>query len=251
MSDAALTRSPEHYRTADIARASGYSVQQIRDLERLGVIPGAERAANNYRTFTPVHLSALRAYRRLAVAVGPVVARRTLREIRGLPPADAAALISSLHVGLARERTDALAAQQALRTIQEEARGQPGETAGDFMTVTELAGALGVRPSTLRFWEQEGLIVPERVTTLAARRYPPTAIREARITAALRAAGHRIPAVRRTIDSVRRLEHLGDPFDALEERLAAIAHRTIALLDAGTDLAQAIRTGWLWDGRRG
>jgi len=243
MSDDALTRSPEHYGTADIARASGYSVQQIRDLERLGVIPGAERAANSYRRFTPEHLQALRAYRSLAIAVGPVAARRTLREIRGLPPADAAAMISSLHVGLTKERNDALAAQQALRAIQEEARGELGETAGDFMTITELAGALGVRPSTLRFWELEGLIVPERVTTLSARRYPPAAIREARITAALRAAGYRIPAVRRTIDAIRRLENLDDPLAALHERLAAIAQRTIALLNAGTDLAQAIRTG--------
>ena len=32
------------------------------------------------------------------------------------------------------------------------------------MTITELAAALGVRASTLRFWEQEGLVSPDRVT---------------------------------------------------------------------------------------
>ena len=36
-------------RTADVARATGYSLQQVRDLERLGVIPPAERAGNGYR----------------------------------------------------------------------------------------------------------------------------------------------------------------------------------------------------------
>ena len=36
-------------RTAQLSRASGYSVQQVRDLERLGVIPPAAREQNGYR----------------------------------------------------------------------------------------------------------------------------------------------------------------------------------------------------------
>ena len=64
------------------------------------------------------------------------------------------------------------------------------------MTITELAAALGVRTSTLRFWEQEGLAVPERVTTLRARQYGTGAIREARIVAALRSSGYCVPGVR-------------------------------------------------------
>jgi DNA-binding transcriptional MerR regulator len=65
-------------RTVDVARASGYSVQQVRDLERLGVIPPAARSGNGYRSYTPIHVHALRAYRGLAEAVGPVEARRML-----------------------------------------------------------------------------------------------------------------------------------------------------------------------------
>lgn len=240
MGDDGPRQPREHFRTSGLAKASGYSVQQIRDLERLGVIPAAERADNNYRRFTDEHLVALRAYRRLAVAVGPMLARHTLREARASPPTHAAALISSLHVDLAKERNDALAAQQALMTIHAEAHGQLGETEGDSMTITELADALGVRSSTLRFWEQEGLVIPERVTSLSARRYPPAAIREARITAALRAAGYRIPSVRRTIEAIRRLDDLNDPLETLHDRLIAIARRTIALLKAGTDIANLI-----------
>lgn len=227
--------------TAGTAAASGYSVQQVRDLERLGVIPPARRARNGYREFSAEHLRALRAYRSLAAAVGPVVARRTLHEVRALPLDDAAALISALHVTLAREREEALAAQDALRMIQAEAVGEAvGERDDDTMTITELAGALGVRTSTLRFWEQVGLVAPERVTSLAARRYPPAAIREARITAALRAAGYRIPAVQETIRSIRRLDDVDDPLAALRTRLDAIARRTIALLRAGADITELI-----------
>src|SRR5690606_40379753 len=72
--------------TAALAAASGYSPQQVRDLENLGVLPPAERGSNNYRRFGGRHLVALRAYGALAPAVAPLTARRTLREARTLPP---------------------------------------------------------------------------------------------------------------------------------------------------------------------
>lgn len=233
---------PPRLSTSAVASASGYSAQQIRDLERLGVIPPARRASNGYREFSAEHVRALRAYRGLAVATGPVVARRSLREMRGLPLDRAAALISSLHIALARERDDALAAQHALRMIRAEAAGAPPEAAEDAMTITELAAALGVRPSTLRFWEHVGLVAPERVTSLATRRYPLAAIREARITASLRAAGYRIPDVQRTMASIRRLDDVDDPLRALHGRLDAIAERTLALLTAGADITALLRS---------
>nr|WP_276511683.1 MerR family transcriptional regulator [Leifsonia aquatica] len=104
-----------------------------------------------------------------------------------------------------------------------------------------MADALGVRASTLRFWEQEGLVAPDRVTSRGARSYPPAAVREARIVAALRAAGHRIPAVRSTIDAIRRSAHLDDPERSLGQRIEALAQRTLALLEAGADAAALLR----------
>lgn len=160
-------------RTVDVARESGYSVQQVRDLERLGVIPPAGRSANGYRSYTPLHVCALRAYRGLAAAAGPVAARRMLAGLRGGTLTEAAAAVNAVHVGLAREREEALRALEALRVIEAETHAPGFEREGDAMTITELAGALGVRTSTLRFWEQEGLVLPERVTSLRARRYGP------------------------------------------------------------------------------
>ncbi|MDR7383435.1 MerR family transcriptional regulator [Promicromonospora iranensis] len=244
-------------RTADVARESGYSVQQVRDLERLGVLPPAVRAANGYRTYTAVHVRALAAYRGLASAAGPVPARRLLArlfggaqpgEVRPSEPAlglaDAAAAVGAVHVTLARERDEVLRAREALRAIQSEA-GVPGaDIAGDTMTVTELAAALGVRASTLRFWEQEGLAVPERVTTLRARQYGTGAIREARIVAALRGSGYGIPAVRDVVATLRRVdgvvEGVAEAERILGGRLDQIAARTVALLRAGADLAAVL-----------
>ncbi|MFK0255222.1 MerR family transcriptional regulator [Streptomyces sp. NPDC090445] len=227
-------------RTIDIARESGYSLQQVRDLERLGVIPPAGRSDNGYRSYSPIHVQALRAYRGLAAAAGPVAARRMLAELRTGTIAEAASSVSEVHVRLARERDEALRAQQALEAIEAEANASGFEEEGDAMTITELARALGVRASTLRFWEQEGLVTPERVTSLRARRYGLPAIRAARIVAALRSTGHGIPAVREVMDSLHRPDGLEVTRRILRRRLDQIATRTVALLRAGADLAAVV-----------
>ncbi|MFD7021749.1 MerR family transcriptional regulator [Promicromonospora sukumoe] len=247
-------------RTADVARESGYSVQQVRDLERLGVIPPAARGANGYRSYGPAHVRALRAYRGLAAAAGPVVARGLLADALTGSLADAAAAIGAVHVRLAADRDEALRAQAALFAIQDEPRdadagtparrsgAEPADATTDVLTITQLAAALGVRTSTLRFWEQEGLVVPERVTSLRARQYGPGAVREARIVTALRGSGYGIPAVRDVVTSLRTLAGAGAGADEgvararqlLDRRLDQIATRTVALLRAGADLADLL-----------
>ncbi|KOG44953.1 MerR family transcriptional regulator [Streptomyces decoyicus] len=227
-------------RTVDVARESGYSVQQVRDLERLGVIPAAARSSNGYRSYTPLHVHALRAYRGLAGAVGPVAARQLLAELRTATTAEAASAVNTVHVRLAREREEVLRAQRALRAIQAEADTSEFEQERDAMTITELAEALNVRPSTLRFWEQEGLVTPERVTSLRARRYGLSAIGAARIVVALRGAGYGIPAVREAMDSLQRLDGLEETQRILRHRADQIATRTMELLRAGSDLATVV-----------
>lgn len=231
--------------TAAVAAASGYSVQQVRDLEAQGVIPPASRSAAGYRRFSAGHVEALRAYRDLAFAVGPVAARHVMRAVRSEPRATAAALASGLHQRLHDERAQALAARTALEAISGEAETEAEPVASDAMTITELSQALGVRSSTLRFWEQCGLVAPDRVPTPSgsSRRYGLTAIREARITAALRAGGYRIPEVELAITAIRDLGETGESAAALDARLESIADRTIALLRAGAFLAAELSDG--------
>ncbi|MFD7293565.1 MerR family transcriptional regulator [Streptomyces sp. NPDC059897] len=230
-------------RTVDVARESGYSVQQVRDLERLGVVPAAVRSANGYRAYAPVHVRALRAYRGLAGAMGPVAARQLMAGLWTRTVEEAAASVGAVHVSLARERDEVLRAQQALWAIESEPTDHGTVEGADTMTITELAAALGVRASTLRFWEREGLVAPERVTSQRARRYGPAAIGAARIVAALRGSGYGIPAVRDIIGSLGAMREHGGPERVrriLEERLDRIAARSVALLRAGTDLAAVL-----------
>lgn len=230
--------------TAAVAAASGYSVQQVRDLEERGVIPEVRRADNGYRRFSEQHVRALRGYRDLAHAVGAVEARRVMREIRRCSPERGVALISSLHTSLGHERDQAVAARRGLESVEAEERTDAEPVEADSMTITELSQALGVKPSALRFWEGEGLVEPDRITTRAgtARRYGLAAIREARITAALRAGGYRVPEVREAIEAIRELRDVSSSLRALDARLVAIGQRGLALLRAGTLLAELIET---------
>ena len=236
----AATHELERYTTSRLAIASGYSAQQVRDLERLGVIPPAIRKPNRYRQFTGIHATALRAYRHLAVAVGPVLARATMRNMHQLPSDEAIARIVALHVGLARNRDDTIAALRALESIVEESAHDAPPEPSDAMSITELSVAIGVRSSTLRFWEHQGLITPDREDPRAARRYPPDAVSDARIVAALRAGGYRLPAVSSVMTSLRALGDTADARMALQDRLQNIAVRSGALLRAGTDLADLL-----------
>lgn len=214
----------------DVARRSGYSVQQIRNLERGGVLPPAVRTNTDYRVYDEVHIRAAAAYRALAAGVGPVAAKEIMRAVHAGPVRDVLAMLDAAHARLDRERRDLALAKEAAEAITLEAIDDVRPS--DAMTVSELADALGVRPSTLRHWDAEGLVVPDRVGT--ARRYSPAQVRDARIVHQLRSAGYRIEPLRAVLPNLRELR------TALAGRDTSIAARSRALLDAAVALSEIL-----------
>ena len=223
--------------TAILGERAGYSTQQVRDLERLGVLPAAERGANGYRRYTPRHETALRAYRAMAAAIGPVPARRLMPRLVTGSLEDAAAAVDDLHAGIAGERARVKEALAGLAVAVAEAGDAFRDD--DAMTIGELADALDVRPSALRHWESEGLIHPARSSgarSSGARSYGARAVTEARTVAALRAGGYGIPPIARLLDQLRDQAPGADVQQMLSERLAALARRSVALLAASGQL---------------
>jgi DNA-binding transcriptional MerR regulator len=217
----------DRLRTVDVARRSGYSVQQVRDLERTGVLPPAARTAAAYRVYGEVHIRSALAYRALAAGVGPVAAKRIMRTVHTGPARDVLAMLDAAHADLDRERRALALAKNAAEAISLEEIDDVRPS--DSMSVSELATALGVRPSTLRHWDAEGLVVPDRVGT--ARRYSPAQVRDARIVHQLRSAGYRIDPLRSLMPNLREVR------TALAARDASIATRSRALLDAAVHLS--------------
>lgn len=229
-------------RTAEVARLAGYSVQQVRNLERDGVLPTAMRTRAGYRLYTQLHVHCALGYRSLAAATGPVEAKRIVRAVHERPIADVLALVDAVHARLDLERAQLSDAKRAAEAIS----GEPIDDVrpSDAMWISELAMALGVRTSTLRHWDAEGLVVPGRVSTRGARWYAPTDVRDARIVHQLRQAGYRIDALRTLMPNLRRSDGADDVDAALAAREASITARSRALLDAAGRLSAIIE----WSG---
>lgn len=226
--------------TAEVGRQGGYSTQQVRDLERLGVLPAAERTPSGYRVYRSEHVEALRAYRGLALAAGPVRARKLMPLLLASPLPEAAAIVDALHAELSAERAAVVSARNGLDLIRSEV-GDVFDGSRDSMTISELATALGVPASTLRHWEAEGLVRPDRLGSSQARRYSWQAIIDARIAAALRAGGHRIPTIAAVLERMRDYSNPTDADKLLAGRLTQLAERSVALLEASASLHRLIR----------
>ncbi|MFV2174394.1 MerR family transcriptional regulator [Actinomadura sp. LOL_016] len=228
-------RSRNSLRTVDVARRSGYSVQQVRNLERDGVLPPAARTPSGYRIYGEVHVRSALAYRALAPGTGPVEAKRIMRAAHE-SPSGPLALLDAAHARLHTERLHVAHARTAAEAIA--AEPVTDVRPSDAMRVSELADALGVRPSTLRHWDAEGLVVPHRGPT-GARVYSPGDVRTARIVHQLRAAGYRIDALR---ELLRELRH-DEVMTALAARDASIDARSAALLHAAAALSALLSPG--------
>ncbi len=225
-------------RTVDVARRAGCSVQQVRNLEQAGVLPPTTRTPAGYRTFTHLHVLAATAYGALSVGVGPVQAKTILRTAHRSPLPELLDALDAAHAGLHDERRVVQLAQHALTAISAEPIHEP--RADDAMTISELAGALGVRASALRHWEHEGLLTPTRSATGRARTYSPVDVRDARVIHQLRLTGHRVPALRQLLPALRGTGRHDDATAALAARHDTITHRSRALLRAACVLESLI-----------
>ncbi|WP_246062427.1 MerR family transcriptional regulator [Haloactinospora alba] len=225
-------------RTVDVARGAGYSVQQVRNLERDGVLPPAARTASGYRTYGRIHLCSALAYRNLAAGTGPVEAKRILRAVHECPRPEALSLLDAAHARLHRERERLRHAREAIAAISTEPLDDVRPS--DAMSVSELAAALGVRPSTLRHWDAEGLVVPDRVSARGTRRYSPAQVQDARIVHQLRGAGYRIGPLRALVPHLPRAHRSETVADALAQREASITARSQALLDSAAEISTVV-----------
>lgn len=226
-------------RTVDVARRVGCSVQHVRNLEHEGVIPAATRTSSGYRSWEEVHVLSAVAYGELTQGVGPVRAKVLLRALHHQPAAVFLALLDDAHADLSRERRDLQLAREAVADIAAEPLAAP--QLSDAMTISELADALGTTPATLRHWEAEGLLAPQRTGRSRTRTYSPVQVRDARVIHQLRSAGYPIPQLRPVLRTLLRAQ---DSDVALETGLSVrdqqLSNRSHALLRASAALRDVL-----------
>lgn len=196
------------------------SAQAVRNYEDEGILPPSERTETGYRRYTLVHAQALHAFLALRRGHGHQQAMEIMRATNRGDTESAYRLIDAAHVALLAERATRTEVAAALGSLSTTTPASP--TTNRPLTVGELARRLGVHPATLRTWEAEGILHPERDRATGYRQYGPASVRDAEIARQLRRGGYQLRQVAQFIESLR--EAGGAPH-ALRAFLDAWQHR--------------------------
>ncbi|MFD7586440.1 TioE family transcriptional regulator [Kitasatospora sp. NPDC059811] len=236
-------------RPSDLARGHGLSAQAVRNYERDGFLPPAERTASGYRIYTEVHAAALDAYRSLVAAYGHATGGRIMTALHRGGLDDALTAIDRGHGQLLRDRDTLDAVRKAVHHLAARpdaardiaadlAAGPSAEPAvdGAVLSIGELAHRLGVTPATVRNWEGAGILAPARDQATGHRVFRADDIRDAELAHLLRRGGYpldHIATVLRQVRTAGGTASLADALDGWQRRLTA---QGLAMLDAAARL---------------
>lgn len=232
-------------RPVDLARRHGLSTQAVRNYEEAGILPAAVRSPHGYRTYTPLHALALSAF----LALVPGHSHRTATAIMQAVNRDAAdeafRLIDESHVQLLDDRRTLQSVERALRDLSPRtgaARGGavPGSRSGRTF-IGPLAGELGIRPATLRKWENAGLVRPCRDPVTGYRVYDETDVRDARLVHQLRRGGHLLEQIAPLLGRVRTAGGPEPLEGTLHDWHGRLSARSRALLTGAAELDAYLR----------
>jgi DNA-binding transcriptional MerR regulator len=191
-----------YLRTKNLAEAVGISVTQVRNYEASGFLPVVERSPSGYRRYTQQHLVALKTARLLIQGYGWLATQRIMQSVHDGELAHALVLIDERHAELAKTRHQL---EQTLAAVSVLTAQLPSATythSSQGLRVGEAARAVGVRVSALRFWEQQGLLLPGREATSRYRLFDERQLRRLRIVALLRQAHYDFGAIRTTLEEL-------------------------------------------------
>ncbi|MFI7132665.1 TioE family transcriptional regulator [Nonomuraea sp. NPDC050153] len=231
----------ERLRPVDLAREHGLSTQAIRNYEEAGILPPAARTPHGYRTYTPVHREALRAFLALIPGHGHQTATSIMQEVNRGADEQALRLIDESHAQLLDDRRTLVAVERALRDLtSEEAPGpatppeRPGPGGATF--IGPLARQLGIRPATLRKWERAGLVGPRRDPQTGYRVYTAADVRDARLAHQLRRGGYLLEQIAPLLAQVRSAGGIAPLEATLRDWRARLTARGRAMLTGAAGL---------------
>ncbi|MET8004511.1 TioE family transcriptional regulator [Nonomuraea glycinis] len=217
-------------RPVDLAREHGLSTQAIRNYEDAGILPAAERTAHGYRTYTPLHAQALRAFLALAAGHGHRTATSIMRAVNRGVTEDALRLIDESHGQLLDDRRTLQAVEAALRDLAP----VPQERGDTF--IGPLARRLDIRPATLRKWEKAGLVRPRRDPRTGYRIYSAADVRDVRLAHQLRRGGYLLERIAPLLAQVRSAGGVAPLESTLRDWQTRLSTRSRAMLKGAATL---------------
>ncbi|WP_405779607.1 TioE family transcriptional regulator [Streptomyces sp. NBC_01378] len=229
-------------RPVDLAREHGLSTQAIRNYEEAGILPAARRTPHGYRTYTSLHAGALRAFLALLPGHGHRTATSIMRAVNQGTDEEAFRLIDESHAQLLDDRRTLQAVERALGDLEPLTAPEPGAESGSGGTfIGPLAGKLGIRPATLRKWEDAGLVRPRRDPRTGYRVYDDADVRDARLAHQLRRGGYLLEQIAPLIAQVRAAGGLEPLEAALSDWRGRLSARGRAMLTGAAELEGYLR----------
>ncbi|WP_367325643.1 TioE family transcriptional regulator [Streptomyces sp. HUAS ZL42] len=232
----------ERLRPIDLARGHGLSTQATRNYEEAGILPPARRTPHGYRTYTPLHAQALRAFLTLVPGHGHRTATSIMQAVNQGTAEEALHLIDESHAQLLDDRRTLQAVERALRSLEPAAASEADSRSGPAdRFIGPLARELGIRPATLRKWERAGLVRPRRDPRTGYRVYDEAATRDARLAHQLRRGGYLLEQIAPLIAQVRAAGGL-EPLEAtLRDWHGRLSARGRAMLAGAAELEAYLR----------
>ncbi|ANZ37969.1 MerR family transcriptional regulator [Lentzea guizhouensis] len=216
-------------RPTDLAREHGISTQAVRNYERDGFLPPADRTDSGYRVYTEVHAAALRTFIALVPAYGHAVAGQIMNAVHDDVLDDVLLTIDRGHHQLLRDR----------ETLDSVSRGVADLTDVEPVvgprSIGELARRLGVTPATLRAWEEAGILVPERERT-GYRVFSAADVRDAELAHLLRRGGYPLARIAVVVQQIRTAGGTETLAAALTDWRRRLTARGLAMLAASARL---------------
>jgi DNA-binding transcriptional MerR regulator len=235
-------QSGERLRPVDLARGHGLSTQAVRNYEAAGILPSTGRTPHGYRTYTPLHAQALRAFLALVPGHGHQTATSIMRAVNQGAAEEALRLIDESHAQLLDDRRTLQAVESALRDLEPTTASAPDTVSGPGGTfIGPLAGKLGIRPATLRKWERAGLMRPRRDPRTGYRVYDEADVRDARLAHQLRRGGYLLEQIAPLIAQVRAAGGLKPLEAALRDWHGRLSARGRAMLAGAAELDAYLR----------
>lgn len=231
----------DYLRPFDLAREHGISTQAVRNYERDGFIPLAERTPAGYRTYTDAHAAALRAYLALIPAHGYSLSGQIMRALNTGEPDAALTAIDRSHAQLLRDRETLAAVGRAvehLTTGSDTASHALAST--EPLSVGELSRRLGVTAATLRNWEEAGILAPDREPATGHRMYGAHDIRDAELAHLLRRGGYPLDHISTVVKQIRTAGGTQALSAALDDWRQRLTTRGVSMLTAAAQLAQYV-----------
>ncbi|WP_342770188.1 MerR family transcriptional regulator [Oceanobacillus chungangensis] len=184
----------------EIARKLGISTSALRHYESWGIIPPVNRAANGYRLYTEVHVAYFECIRAMNDGFGMDIVRKIMPLIQENKLTEALWLVNEAQARLHQEKHKS---EQALLALElDDLENFSARHKKDWYSIQEVAEEVNVPASTLRHWEKEGLIEPERDIDNGYRKYSRADIRRLLIIRTIRSAVYSLEVVRGVVNEI-------------------------------------------------